>query len=52
VPEFYAEGDFHLALDDACAGDRAVAIAGIDYDIDGDPRAADMPWDAGADERP
>ncbi len=51
VPEFFAAGDFHLAQADACAGDLAVAVDGIDFDIDGEPREPG-PWDAGADERP
>jgi hypothetical protein len=50
APEFFAPGDFHLADDDVCAGDLAVDVAGIEIDIDGDPRAS-APWDAGADER-
>jgi hypothetical protein len=52
TPEFFAVDDFHLALDDTCAGDLAVPIAGIDHDIDGDPRPDTDAWDAGADERP
>jgi len=51
VPEYFAAGDFHLADDDACAGDLAVPVAGIEFDIDGDPRESKS-WDAGANERP
>lgn len=51
MPEYVAEGDFHLADDDVCAGDLAVEVADIDIDIDEDPRGP-APWDAGADERP
>ncbi|HET6585334.1 MAG TPA: hypothetical protein VFG69_17870 [Nannocystaceae bacterium] len=51
TPELYAVGDFHLALDDVCAGDAAVPLPALEFDIDGDPRPVQGRWDAGADQR-
>jgi hypothetical protein len=54
APSFFADGDFHLGEDDTCASGIAAPIEGAayEYDFDGDPRPAEGPWDAGADQRP